>query len=183
MTTKTVLVDGLSVETTDAGAQAIAKLLQDRDEGRAAASAAATQHQTALAVKDADIAKRDAEIDSLKGKVLTDAQIDARVQARADLITTAKAIADADYSGKTDGEIRKAAVTAKLGDAAIKDKPDAYIEARFDILAEDAKKDPVNRVLSSQPRSQVNDHGQSEYERRLREGPNYKPNANEGGVH
>jgi hypothetical protein len=147
MTTKTVLVDGLSVETTDAGAQAIAKLLQDRDEGRAAATAAATAHQTSLAVKDADLAKKDAEIDSLKGKVLTDAALDTRVQARADLLTVAKAIHDGDYTGKSDDDIRKAVVQAKVGDAAIKDKPQAYIDARFDILAEDAKKDPVNRLL------------------------------------
>jgi hypothetical protein len=38
------------------------------------------------------------------------------------------------------GAIRKAAVTAALGDAAVKDKADAYIDARFDILVEDAVK-------------------------------------------
>lgn len=157
--TKTVMVDGLSVETTDAGAQAIAKLQQQVQDGSTALTDAATKHQTALADRDATIAKKDAEIDSLKGKVLSDEQLDQRVKARADLIATAKAVHDADYSGKTDDDIRKAAVVAKLGDAAIKDKPQAYVDARFDILVEDAKKDPVNRVLRSASVTPINDNG------------------------
>lgn len=159
--TKTVMVDGLSVVTTDAGAQAITKLQGDIQAGKTALADAETKHQTAIATKDADLAKLQAKVDDLTGKVLTDAQIDARVQARADLITTAKAIHDADYSGKSDADIRKAAVTAKVGDAAVKDKPDAYIEARFDILAEDAKKDPVTGVLRTKQPHQVNDNGYS----------------------
>lgn len=145
--TKTVMVDGLSVVTTDAGAQAIAKLQQQVSDGATALTAAQSNHQTALATKDADIAKKDAEIDDLKGKVLTDAQIDSRVQSRADLIADANLVAKADYTGKTDSEIRKAAVVAKLGDAAVKDKPEAYIEARFDIAVSDAKADPVLAAL------------------------------------
>lgn len=110
---------------------------------------AETAHKTAIAAKDAELATKDAEIDSLKSKVLDDAAIDARVQVRADLMTTAKAIADQDYSGKSADDIRKAAVVAKLGDAAIKDKSPEYITARFDILAEDAKSDPVRRTIAS----------------------------------
>lgn len=149
MTTKTILVDGLSVETTEAGAQAIVKLQKDIADRDTAAAKADAAHSAALAAKDAEIAKKDAEIDSLKGKVLTDAAIDARVQARADLIATAKSIHDADYTGKSEADIRKAAVVGKLGDAAVKDKPEAYIAARFDILAEDAAKtaDPVRQTL------------------------------------
>jgi hypothetical protein len=178
--TRTVLVDGLSVETTDAGAQAISKLQKDVTDATALYVKACDEHKTVIAAKDADLAKKDAEIDSLKGKVLTDAQIDARVQARADLIATAKQIADADYTGKSENEIRKIAVIAKLGDAAIKDKPDAYVQARFDILAEDSKRDPVRSILRGGPTHVVQDHGQSEYERRLVEGPNYQPRTAEG---
>lgn len=108
---------------------AMAKRLED----------AQTAHEKAIAAKDAAIAKIEAERDDLKGKVLTDAAIDARVAARAELISKAKAIHDADYTGKTDAEIRKAVVTAKLGDAALAGKSDVYIDARFDILAEDVK--------------------------------------------
>lgn len=145
--TKTVMVDGLSVVTTDAGAQAIQKLQGDLQAARQATADAATAHQTAIAAKDAQIAKLEAERDAAQAKVLTDAAIDARVQARADLIATAKALHDADYAGKSDADIRKAVVAAKFGDAAVKDKSEAYIDARFDILADEAKKDPVHRAM------------------------------------
>ena len=88
---------------------------------------------------DAMIGKLQAEIDDLKGKAMNDAAIDKRVQDRAELIGKAKVIAkDLATAGLSDADIRKATVAAKLGDAAIKDKSDAYIDARFDILAEDS---------------------------------------------
>lgn len=145
--TRTVMVDGLSVETTDAGAQAIGKLQTDLEKAKKAFADAENAHTAAIAAKDAQIAKLEAERDDLKGKVLTDAALDARVQARADLLATAKAIHDADYTGKSDAEVRKAVVVAKLGDAAVAGKSEAYLDARFDILVEDAKKDPVARAL------------------------------------
>ncbi|TPM39593.1 DUF2213 domain-containing protein [Mesorhizobium sp. B2-3-4] len=139
---RTVVVDGLSVTTTDQGAQAISKLLKDLESSAAKLTALATDHAAAIAAKDKDLAKKDAEIDGLKGKVLSDADLDKRVAARADLISKAKAIAkDVKTDGLSDAAIRKAAVSAKLGDAAIADKTDAYIDARFDILVEDAVKD------------------------------------------
>lgn len=139
---RTVVVDGLSVTTTDQGAQAISKLLKDLESSAAKLTALATDHATAIAAKDKDLAKKDAEVDGLKAKVLSDADLDKRVAARADLIGKAKAIAkDVKTDGLSDAAIRKAAVAAKLGDAAIADKTDAYIDARFDILVEDAVKD------------------------------------------
>jgi hypothetical protein len=169
--TRTILVDGLSVETTDAGAQAIAKLQGQLKDAETATVKLVSDHNAAIAAKDAEIAKKDAEIDSMKGKVLDTAQLDARVQARADLIADAKAIHDTDYSGKSDAEIRKAAVVAKLGDAAVKDKSDAYIDARFDILVEDSKKDPVTRALRSPHASTtVNDNGYAESVQDLQRG-------------
>ncbi|TRC78522.1 DUF2213 domain-containing protein [Mesorhizobium sp. WSM4310] len=138
---RTVVVDGLSVTTTDQGAQAISKLLKDLESSAAKLADLETKHQAALAAKDADLAKAHAERDAANAKVLSDADLDKRVAARADLITKAKAIAkDVKTDGLSDGAIRKAAVTAALGDAAVKDKADAYIDARFDILVEDAAK-------------------------------------------
>ncbi|WRH62047.1 MAG: DUF2213 domain-containing protein [Fuscovulum sp.] len=129
--TRTVMVDGLPIEVADAAATIIEKLQGDLT----AARKQVTDGETA-------IAKKDAEIDDLKGKVLTDAQIDARAQARADLLGKARAIAATIVTdGKSDAEIRKAAVVAKLGDAAVEGKSDAYVEARFDILVADA--DPI----------------------------------------
>ncbi len=157
--TKTVIVDGLSVITTDQGAQAIDKLqkqLADANTATAKAAADATAklddlsktHTAALAdkdktlaAKDAELAKKDAEIDALKAKVVDAAALDKLVSARAELVATAKAITkDVKTDGLSDAAIRKAVVTSVLGDAAVKDKPDAYVDARFEILAEDAAK-------------------------------------------
>lgn len=138
-----LLVDGISIDVTEQGAQAIEKLNTKLADAATATKTLTNAHAAAIALKDGDLAKKDAELDALKAKQLSDADIDKRVTARADLISKAKAIADADYTGKTDADIRKAVVVAKLGDAAVAGKADAYIDARFEILVEDAAKDPA----------------------------------------
>ncbi len=168
---RTVVVDGLSVQTTDQGAQAIAKLQNDLVASAAKFVDAENAHAAVIAAKDADIAKAHAERDAALAKVLDAAALDKLVQARGDLIATAKAIAaDVKTEGLSDADIRKAVVVAKLGDEAVKDKAAAYIDARFDILAEDAAKtaDPVRAALQSQDRAPLtNDNGQAAYEKRL----------------
>lgn len=135
---KTVTVDGLSIEVTDQGAQVITKLQKQIADADAAQTKLISDHEAAIDAKDGEIAKKDAEIDALKGKVLDGAALDAAVQARGDLVVKAKAIApDVKTDGLSDAAIRKAVVVAKLGDA-MAEKGDAYIDARFDILAEDA---------------------------------------------
>lgn len=162
--TKTVLVDGLSVETTDAGAQAITKLQQQVNDSAQALADAQAKHQAELADRDAKLAKAEAERDDAKAKVLSDADLDKRVAARADLISTAKAIHDADYTGKSDADIRKTALAGKFGQAVVDGKSDAYLEARFDIAAEQAKADPVRGALrdGATTRQAVNDNGYAE---------------------
>lgn len=169
MTLKTVTVDGIPVEVTDQGAVVIATLQGRLADAATKFTTAETAHTTAMAAKDTELAKKDDEITKLKAAVLSDADLDKRVQARAELVTKAKSIADADYTGKGDAEIRKAVVIAKLGDAAIAGKTEAYIDARFDLLVEDAAKDPVRQHLINQdgkPPKQ-NDNGQQAYEQRL----------------
>jgi len=161
---KKMMVDGLTIETTEQGAQALDKLQKQISDSAGAVQALKDAHST-------ELAKRDAEIDTLKAKVLTDADIQARVVARADLISQAKAVHDADYSGKTDADIRRSAVVAKLGDSVVTGKSDAYVDARFDILVEDAAKsgtDPVRKILGDNATAHaVKDNGQSAYETRL----------------
>lgn len=149
MALKTIIVDGLPVETTDAGEAAITKLRGVADAATKALETAQADHAKVIATKDADLAKKDAEIDDLKGQVLDAGALDTLVAQRAGLISTAKAIAaDVKTDGLSDADIRKAVVVAKLGDAAVKDKPAAYIDARFDILAEAAgKTDQVRDTL------------------------------------
>lgn len=151
MTLKTVTVDGIPVEVTDQGAIVITTLQTRLADAVAKLTATETAHQTAIAAKDADLAKKDAELDATKAKVLSDADLDKKVQARADLIAVAKTIAkDVKTEGLTDAGIRKAVVVAKIGDAAVAGKADAYIDARFDILVDEAAKgaaDPFAAIV------------------------------------
>jgi hypothetical protein len=162
MTLKTVTVDGIPIEVTDQGATVISTLQQRIADAAKAASDTATAHIAALATKDGELAKKDAEIDGLKGKIVDGAKLDKLVADRAALVTVAKAIAkDVKTDGLTDAAIRKAVVTAALGDAAVKDKADAYIDARFEILVEDAVKkggtDPFRDTLITGPGTVVAD--------------------------
>lgn len=151
--TRTVTVDGLAVETTDAGAQAIERLQADVGRVRQELSDAQAAHKAALDAKDQALAAKDAELEKLKAEVVDQAALDAKVQARADLLNTAGRIAALDYSGKSDAEVRAMAVRHVLGDAALEGKGDAYVQARFDILAEDAASgSPDPFVASAVPR-------------------------------
>lgn len=166
-----VLVDGLPVETTVDGETAINLLKTKVADAEKAGATLVSDHAKAIAVKDAEIAKKDAEIDSLKGKALSDADLDARVAARADLLAKATKVADQDYTGKSDAEVRKLAVAKKFGDAAIADKSDAYIEARFDIAVSDSEgSDPVRDAFKDSKLTTVNlaDNGQTAYEDKLK---------------
>lgn len=166
---KTLIVDGLTVETTDTGVAAIQKIADDKNLVVKQLADAKAEHETAINAKDAELAKKDAEIDALKAAKLSDAEIDAKVQARSDLLTKAKSVADTDFTGLSDADIKKAAVVAKLGDAAIEGKTEAYIDARFDILVESANQaDPFATAMNDgQPQTKVADHGQSEYEQSI----------------
>lgn len=165
-----VVVDGLTIEVTDQGAQVIEKLNKQIADHAAAVEAINSTYTAAIAAKDADIAKRDAEIDSLKAKVMDAAALDAAVTARADLIASAKQVSDQDYTGKSASEIRAMAVAKRFGDAAVTGKSAEYIEARFDIALADAAADPVQKMFGDQKviaPTNVKDNGQAEYEARL----------------
>lgn len=165
---KTLIVDGLTVETTQEGLAAVNKIADAKNEAVKALNDAKAAHDAAIATKDAELAAKDAEIDALKAAKLSDAEIDAKVQARSDLLTKAKSVADTDFTGLSDADIKKAAVVAKLGDAAIEGKTEAYIDARFDILVESADKaDPFAKAMNDK-QTTVTDNGQAEYEENLR---------------
>jgi hypothetical protein len=144
---RTVTVDGLSVSTTDQGAQAITTLLQRIADAANKASQTETAHIAALADKDKTIAAKDEEIGTLKAdlKKAQDAapkpaDIDKLVADRATLVTTVKALdAKIDVAGKSDADLRKAAVAAKLGDEMVKDASEAEIAGMFKALAKDIK--------------------------------------------
>lgn len=141
---KTVVLGDKAVSVAAADAATIDQWKSNQAKALADAKA---DHDKALAAKDAEIAAKDAEIEALKGQVLTDAALDVRVQARADLVSKAKSLVkDFDAAGKSDADIRKAVVIAKRG-AAMADKSAAYIDAAFDLLAEAVAPDPVRGAL------------------------------------
>lgn len=160
MATRKITVDGLTVETTDQGVEAIEKLQQKVTDAEKA-------HTDAVAAKDSELAKRDATIDDLKSKVLDESQMDEAVKARADLVGKAKSIADADYAGKSEAEIKRQAVGTVLGDAAIKDRSDAYIDARFDVLLEDASNTGAGGTNQGAPAGGQLQDAQANYEAKL----------------
>lgn len=136
MTTKTVVLGDKAVQVL---AEDAAEVERFKDASAKAMADAQSIHDSAIAAKDAELAKLQAQLDDAKGKILSDADIDKRVADRADLIASAKSIvSDIKTEGVSDSDIRKAVVTAKLGDAAVADKSAAYIDARFDILVEDS---------------------------------------------
>lgn len=138
MTTRTIMVDGLSVDLTDQHAQIVQRTIDALNKQVADAAAATTSataaHATAIAAKDATIATKDTElatkdgqlaakddeIEKLKGDALTADALDKLVASRAALLAKAVHLAPkASFAGLTDAAIRSAVVAAVLGDAAI----------------------------------------------------------------
>lgn len=160
--TKTITFDGLPLEVTDAAEAAINKL---QGQLRDAVSAKATV-DTALADSAKELETEKGKVTALEQKAkdaaLTPEKLEKMVADRATLIAQVKSIDPKIVTdGKTDVEIRRAAVTAQLGDAA-KDMSDDAIVGAFAIAAKDYKPaDTLRDALSSGIRSTVNDNGAS----------------------
>lgn len=190
-----VTVDGISIQTTDQGGEAIAKLQKQladatstistkdtaladlRTAHDAFVASLKTEHTKALDASSGQVAaltsahdgtidalKADhqkaidglnGEVAALKAKMPDAAAMDALIASRAKVIDSArKLLGDKfDATGKTDGEIRRAAVQKRLGDAAVADKSDDYIAAAFDTLTavgttDSNTTDPVRDALA-----------------------------------
>lgn len=135
-----ILVDGLQVETTDAGVAAIeklqkdiAKLTADMGTSAAALTAANAAHATAIGAKDAEIA-------DLKTKIVTEDKIDALAAAKAAVVADAKIVLpDLKTDGMPTAEIKKAVVKAKLGDGVPADAAPQYFDGAFATIVAGAK--------------------------------------------
>lgn len=152
---KTIMVDGLQVQTTDAGEAAINKLKGMLDTSAKALETALADATSAKAKFDADLALKDKEIEDLKAKVPDAAALDALATGRAKLISDAKAMAGDDLvvDGKSDAEIRKAAVSKVLGDNKVTGKDDAFFTHAFDGLVIQGAKaggqsDPIRDAIT-----------------------------------
>lgn len=161
---QTVVVDGVSINSTQQASEVITKLQGLLKDARATVETNQLANDEALEAKDKELAAKDAKIAELEKSKVTDADLDKMVADRVDLITKAKSIKDGEYKGSP-AEIKKAAVVAALGDKAVEGKSEAYIDARFDILTEDAAKaDPVRKGIADGKPQNVNDDGQAAYE-------------------
>lgn len=168
---KTIIVDGLPVETTDAGEAAINKLKGMLDTAGKALTDAQADHAKAIAAKDGELGAKDAKIADLEKQVVTGATLDALVADRAAITTKAKAVAPTlDTAGKSNADIKRAAVAAKLGDAAVKDKSDDYVGALFDHLSVDGGSDPLRDVIrDNQPTNDADKEARDARDEYLRE--------------
>ena len=123
---------------TDADLAHFTGALQDEINRRETELADLSQrHFTEIALKDTAIQNADREITSLRDRV--DGQ-DAEIRRRADergalLAVVAKIDPNLDTSTMPNAaDVRREVVRRKFGDAAVDGKPDAYVDARFDVL-------------------------------------------------
>ena len=131
--TKKVKFGDVTIEVSEQAAEAIEALTEQLKQAKEEAQASAD-------AKDKELAEKDGEIEKLKGNSMTADKLDAAIAERVAIIADAKKIADLDYSKKSPADIRRAAVAAVIGDDKLKDKSDAYVEARFDVLLDAASK-------------------------------------------
>lgn len=171
MNKRTVTVDGLAVETTEQGAQAIGKLIADKKALTDQTNKLALDHAADIAEKDKELAAKDAEIKALKDAQLSDSDIDSLVEKRSSLIADAgRFLKDADFKGKTDLEIKSMVVDAVNGEGFTKEKSEAYIEAAFDIAKNTKIKTKDNfrdRLINSELNTEVKDNGYDDYVKNL----------------
>lgn len=133
-----ITVDGLTIETTDQGAQVIVKLQKQLSDAASDLEKEKKARKEEKDASDREIAQKDAEIVDLGKKILSGDAMDAAVAARADLLAVVSKLAPSlNVKGLSDADIRRSVVVSKFGDS-MKEKSDAYIDARFDMMAEGA---------------------------------------------
>ena len=169
-TNRAVLVDGVSYQLTDQGAQLVEKLTRDLadavskvtgKEGQIAALS--STHAGAIAAKDGEIAAltqahagviaaKDAEIATLRS--LTDAAaLDSQIEARSAVVAATRRVLGDSYDpkGKSVADMQTAVVTKRLGDAAVAGRPPEFFAAAFDTLtladAGTSQVDPLRNVV------------------------------------
>lgn len=154
----TMVVGDKAIEVVDKDAPVLEAFKKTVADERATLVAT---HDAAIADLNKQLAARDAKIAELEAQVMDESALDAAVTERADLIAKATAIVPGfKADGLSNADIRKEVVVKKLGDS-MKDKPESYVEARFDILAEDLKNtNDLRAVISHTHQNNTNDADQ-----------------------
>lgn len=139
--TMKIKIGDAEVEVTDGAAVAVAvgtlnAKLSDAETKVGTLTGENATLKTAVETKDGEIVALKQQVEDAK---VTPAKLQQMADARAQVIAKAKSIAPAIVTdGKTDAEIRREAVIAKLGDA-VKDMSDAGIDGAFTYATKDAK--------------------------------------------
>lgn len=148
MNLRTVVVDGISIQVTDQGAEALAK----KDGVIANLTADNLTLTTSVQAKDADLAAKDAKIAEQAVEIATLKAVDhsALVEARVALVADAqKVVPGFDAKGLKDADIHRAIVVAKHGEEFVKDFSPEQIAVAFRLVAKDAK--PIDQFRDAMP--------------------------------
>lgn len=136
---KTVVLGDKAVQVAVTDVAAIEQFKADSAKALADAE---SKHTAAIEAKDEEIGELKVKLQ--KAEDAANIDVDALVAARSDLVAQVKAIdAKIEPKGLTDGELKKAAVAAKLGDAMVQDASDAEISGMFKAIASAAPTNPV----------------------------------------
>jgi len=145
------IVDGLTIQTTEHGAQVIDKLQAQLADAKTKAETAETALATATTEHAAALAAKDGEIAGLTAQ-LSDAALDTRATERGDLIASVSKIMGADYqpTGKTNIQLMTDALTKVYGVEAVKDRNEDYLKGLFVTVKAQAAKgdDTIRREVS-----------------------------------
>lgn len=144
--TKPVVLGDKAVHVADTDVSAVEQYKADMTKKLGDAELA---RKAAIDAKDAELGALKVELQ--KAKDAANIDVDALVAARTELLSQVKAIDSAiTTAGKSDAELRKAAVASKLGDAALAGASEAEIKGMFTVLARDAatSSNPVRTVLA-----------------------------------
>lgn len=156
---KTKVIDGISIEFSDQGVEAVSKLESKINDLNTKIS----DHNSLIDTKDKEIVDLNksneilkGELDAEKAKALDAKAIDELVSSRVTLIDQAKKLhKEIDTSGKTDIEIKKEAILHAEDSIKLDEKTDDYINAVFDTLV--AKVKPEDDLASALQDGNSND--------------------------
>ena len=150
MANRTILVDGLSVETTDAGATAIEKLQGTIATMTADAETATTALADMTAERDTLKGEKATLEKQVKDSALTPAQLYDMAKKRGKVMGKAKKVMGKDPDEEMeDSAIMRAAVSHHLGDDMPAEMSDAAVEGAFLAIKVDdtaADIDPLNNL-------------------------------------
>ena len=138
MQLRTVMVDGISIQVTDQGAQAIEKLNGEKAKLLADNLKLVGDHNTVIVAKDEEIGSLKAQLKQAQDAA---SNIDALIADRMTLVDTASKVIDGfKPEGKSALDIKKEVVVAKLGDEALADASEAEINGMFKAVTKDLSK-------------------------------------------